>query len=98
MTSPDALLTLSGEMLRTGHLRSIEVVSGRAFALQPVPDDALRKAARAHFKAGRPSLGLFYLRHLRTPTDDAPLQAHRQRALSRVTDLKLPYARAIPEP
>ena len=95
MTSSNDLLTLAGHMLRTGHLRSVEVVAGRALALNDFPDDALRQAALTHFQAGRPSLGIFYTRQVHTPIEDPWLLDHLKRSRGLVTDLKLPYSQAV---
>lgn len=69
----DALRALAAQMLASGHLRTLEIPLARALDLSPFPDDALERAATSHFRAGRPTLGLFYLRRMRVATKNSAL-------------------------
>jgi len=76
----EALRALAGRMLRSGHLRALELPMHRALELQPVADSALERAAATHFAQGRPTVGLFYLGHMQQPTQHRELQALAARA------------------
>lgn len=69
----DTLRTLGAHMLASGHVRTLEIPLARALDLSPFPDDALERAATSHFRAGRSTVGLFYLRQMRVATKNPAL-------------------------
>jgi tetratricopeptide (TPR) repeat protein len=69
----DALRALGARMLATGHVRALEIPLARALDLVPFPDDALARAARTHFRAGRPTVGLFYFERMDAPSREPDL-------------------------
>jgi tetratricopeptide (TPR) repeat protein len=80
----EALRALAGRMLRSGHLRALELPMHRALELQPVADSALERAAVTHFAQGRATVGLFYLEHMQQPTQRQDLRALAARARASV--------------
>jgi hypothetical protein len=80
LDDPDQLRDIAAHMLATGHVRALEIPLGRSLALQPVDDRVLEHAAETQFKAGNPSVGLFYLHRMQTPTARPDLRAIQQRA------------------
>ncbi|MGD8859651.1 MAG: hypothetical protein PVI30_06555 [Myxococcales bacterium] len=83
---PDALRALAARMLGSGHLRSLELPLARALSLRPEPDAVLERAAARRFASGQPSVGLFYLRQMKTPTENPRLRALGRRAAAAQAD------------
>jgi hypothetical protein len=73
-------------MLGSGHLRSLELPLARALSLRPEPDAVLERAAARRFASGQPSVGLFYLRQMKTPTENPRLRALGRRAAAAQAD------------
>jgi hypothetical protein len=61
-------------------VRSFELPMSLVLAREPMPDDALERAATMQFKKLQPSVALFYLEHMQKPTRQPLLQALAQRA------------------
>ncbi len=74
-----SLRDLAARMLASGHLRTFELPMARALALSPMPDGVLERVAVAQFEAGRPTLGLFYVRQMKQPTQNPQLEALARR-------------------
>jgi hypothetical protein len=77
--TPD-LRALAGRLLLAGYVRSFELPMGLVLSREPMPDDALERAATMQFKKLQPSVGLFYLEHMQKPTRQPMLQALAERA------------------
>jgi tetratricopeptide (TPR) repeat protein len=74
-----ALRELARRMLLTGHVRAMELPLARALEIEPLPDQALERAAAVHFAEGRPSIGWFFLQRMQKPTEQADLRAAGER-------------------
>lgn len=84
-----ALRSLARRLLAAGYVRAVELPLARSLLVEPLPDEALERAARAHFEAGRDNLGWLFLSRMQKRSTRPALLEAGERARLRLSSSPL---------